>query len=112
MLSNKQARGAFGEVQLNDLVQNALPPQAYEFQSTLSTGARVDCLLNLPNPPGSIAIDAKFPLESYSALRAVPAGDAAGTASRPARLPAGDPQAHRRHPRQIHRSPARPPNWR
>ena len=77
VLSNKQARGAFGEVQLNDLVQNALPPQAYEFQSTLSTGARVDCLLHLPNPPGSIGIDAKFPLESYSALRAVAAGDSA-----------------------------------
>jgi DNA recombination protein RmuC len=75
VLSNKQARGAFGEVQLNDLVSSALPPQAYEFQSTLSSGARVDCLLHLPNPPGSIAIDAKFPLESYSALRAVPAGD-------------------------------------
>ena len=58
VLSNKQARGAFGEVQLNDLVQNALPPQAYEFQSTLSSGARVDCLLHLPNPPGSIGIDA------------------------------------------------------
>ncbi len=76
VLSNKQARGAFGEVQLNDLVQSALPPQAYEFQCTLSSGVRVDCLLKLPNPPGSIAIDAKFPLESYSALRAVPAGDA------------------------------------
>jgi DNA recombination protein RmuC len=75
VLSNKQARGAFGEVQLNDLVQSALPPQAYEFQFTLSSGARADCLLHLPNPPGSIAIDAKFPLESYSALRAVPAGD-------------------------------------
>ena len=75
MLSNKQARGAFGEVQLNDLVQSALPPQAYEFQYTLSSGVRADCLLRLPNPPGSIAIDAKFPLESYSALRAVPAGD-------------------------------------
>src|SRR5476651_117646 len=78
VLSNKQARGAFGEVQLNDLVQNALPPSAYEFQSTLSTGSRVDCLLKLPNPPGSIAIDAKFPLESYRLLRAVEAGDAAG----------------------------------
>ena len=75
VLSNKQARGAFGEVQLNDLVSSALPPSAYEFQSTLSSGVRVDCLLHLPNPPGSIAIDAKFPLESYSALRAVPAGD-------------------------------------
>jgi len=77
VLSNKQARGAFGEVQLNDLVQSALPPSAYSFQSTLSTGVRVDCLLMLPNPPGSIGIDAKFPLESYSALRAVAAGDGA-----------------------------------
>jgi DNA recombination protein RmuC len=75
ILSNKQARGAFGEVQLNDLVQSALPPSAYDFQSTLSTGARVDCLLKLPNPPGSIAIDAKFPLESYHLLRAVQPGD-------------------------------------
>ena len=76
ILTNKQARGAFGEVQLNDLVSNALPPSAYALQFTLSTGARADCLLKLPNPPGSIAIDAKFPLESYHALRAVGAGDA------------------------------------
>ena len=81
VLSNKQARGAFGEVQLNDLVQNALPPSAYEFQFTLSTGSRVDCLLRLPNPPGSIAIDAKFPLESYHMLRAVAAGDAPALAA-------------------------------
>src|SRR5215831_10337532 len=80
ILTNKQARGAFGEVQLNDLVISALPPSAYEFQSTLSTGARVDCLLKLPNPPGPIAIDAKFPLESYQLLRGVAAGDAQGLA--------------------------------
>ena len=77
VLSNKQARGAFGEVQLGDLVQTALPPHAYEFQCTLHSGVRVDCLLRLPNPPGPIAIDAKFPLESYNALRAAAAGDTA-----------------------------------
>ena len=81
ILSNKQARGAFGEVQLNDLVQSALPPSAYEFQCSLGNGARVDCLLRLPNPPGSIAIDAKFPLESYRLLRAVMPGDAQGLAA-------------------------------
>lgn len=81
ILTNKQARGAFGEVQLNDLVSNALPPSAYELQCTLSTGARVDCLLKLPNPPGPIAIDAKFPLESYHMLRAVLAGDAPALAA-------------------------------
>lgn len=68
ILSNKQARGAFGEVQLNDLVASILPPSAFQFQATLSNGKRVDCLLNLPNPPGYIAVDAKFPLESYRAL--------------------------------------------
>ena len=81
ILSNKQARGAFGEVQLNDLVQSALPPSAYEFQSSLGNGARVDCLLRLPNPPGSIAIDAKFPLESYRLLRAVSPGYTQGLTS-------------------------------
>jgi DNA recombination protein RmuC len=69
VLSNKQARGAFGETQLADQVRNALPPSAYAFQVTLSNGARADCLLTLPNPPGCIAIDSKFPLESYHALR-------------------------------------------
>jgi DNA recombination protein RmuC len=69
ILSNKQARGAFGEVQMQDLVRSALPPSAYSFQATLASGVRADCLLLLPNPPGSIALDAKFPLESYRALR-------------------------------------------
>ena len=69
VLSNKQARGAFGEIQLNDLVTSILPPSAYDFQVVLSNTKRADCILKLPNPPGSIVIDAKFPLESYHALR-------------------------------------------
>lgn len=69
ILSNKQARGAFGEIQLNDIVSTMLPPSAYKFQAPLGDGRRVDCLLDLPNPPGAIAIDAKFPLESFHALR-------------------------------------------
>lgn len=69
ILANRQARGAFGEVQLQDIVTNALPPSAYAFQATLKTGSRADCLIHLPNPPGSIAIDAKFPLDAYHALR-------------------------------------------
>lgn len=68
ILSNKQARGAFGEVQLENLVKDALPPGVYGFQETLSNGRRADCVLHLPNPPGSIVIDSKFPLESYRAL--------------------------------------------
>jgi DNA recombination protein RmuC len=69
VLSNKQARGAFGEIQLQDIVQSALPAAHYEFQAALGDGKRVDCLLKLPNPPGPIAVDAKFPLEAYRALR-------------------------------------------
>ncbi len=68
--SNKQARGAFGEVQMGDIVASILPPSAYSLQVTLSNGKRADCLIHLPNPPGPIAIDSKFPLESYEALRA------------------------------------------
>lgn len=68
ILSNKQARGAFGEIQLNDLVSGILPPNAYEFQASLENGRRADCLIKLPNPPGSIVVDAKFPLESYHRL--------------------------------------------
>ncbi len=69
ILANKQARGAFGEIQLNDLVSSALPPSAYDFQATLENGRRADCLIRLPNPPGPIVVDAKFPLESYHLIR-------------------------------------------
>ncbi len=69
ILSNKQTRGAFGEIQLHDIVQKALPKDAYTMQATLGNGKRADCLIHLPNPPGPIVIDAKFPLEAYEAIR-------------------------------------------
>ncbi|UAB88524.1 DNA recombination protein RmuC [Ruegeria sp. SCSIO 43209] len=68
ILSNKQTRGAFGEIQLNDIVSKALPSDSFQLQATLSNGRRADCLINLPNPPGPIVIDSKFPLEAYEAL--------------------------------------------
>jgi DNA recombination protein RmuC len=69
ILSNKQTRGAFGEIQLHDIVQKALPADAFTMQATLSNGRRADCLIHLPHPPGPIVVDAKFPLEAYEALR-------------------------------------------
>ncbi len=69
ILSNKQTRGAFGEIQLRDIVGKALPNDSYAWQPTLSNGKRADCLIHLPNPPGPIVIDSKFPLEAYEALR-------------------------------------------
>ena len=69
ILSNKQTRGAFGEIQLRDIVSKALPNDSYALQHTLSNGKRADCLIHLPQPPGPIVIDSKFPLEAYEALR-------------------------------------------
>ncbi len=68
LLGDKRSRGAFGEVQLEHLVRNLLPEQVIEFQATLSTGVRVDCLLDLPAPTGKVAVDAKFPLENYQRM--------------------------------------------
>ena len=65
ILGDKRSRGAFGEVQLEALVRNSLPPDAYAFQHTLKSGARVDCVLILPEPTGSVCVDSKFPLENY-----------------------------------------------
>jgi len=65
LLGDKRSRGAFGEVQLEGLVRNILPPSAYALQHTLPNGARVDCALFLPEPTGTVAVDSKFPLENY-----------------------------------------------
>ena len=69
ILANKTDRGAFGEVQLENLVRTVLPPNAYDFQVQLSNGKRADCVLKLPNPPGNIVIDSKFPLEAWHHLQ-------------------------------------------
>ena len=68
LLSNKQARGAFGEKQMQDLIENYLPPNAYTFQATLSNGKRADALIHLPNNQGDVAVDAKFPMEAWRRL--------------------------------------------
>ena len=65
LLGDKRSRGAFGEVQLEALIRNILPPSAYAFQYTLSNGSRADCMLKLPEPTGNVAVDSKFPLENY-----------------------------------------------
>ena len=65
LLGDKKSRGAFGEVQLEALVRNVLPPAAFEFQYTLANGTRADCVLRLPPPTGMVAVDSKFPLENY-----------------------------------------------
>lgn len=68
LMGNKQARGTFGERQLEDLVSDIMPPETYAFQSVMETGVRPDCIIRLPYPPGDMIIDSKFPLESYSRM--------------------------------------------
>ncbi|MBQ8294312.1 MAG: DNA recombination protein RmuC [Alphaproteobacteria bacterium] len=68
LMGNKQARGTFGERQLEDLVADIMPPESYAFQSVLETGVRPDCIIRLPYPPGDMIIDSKFPLESYNRM--------------------------------------------
>jgi DNA recombination protein RmuC len=69
ILSNKQARGAFGQMRMETIIQDGLPKGAYTFQATLSNGKRPDCVLHLPNTSAGVVIDAKFPLEGFEAFR-------------------------------------------
>ncbi|MBB2972229.1 DNA recombination protein RmuC [Mesorhizobium sp. RMAD-H1] len=69
ILANKQTRGAFGQSRMEAIIADGLPQGAYEFQATLSNGNRPDCLVRMPNGMPSLVIDAKFPLEAWSAIR-------------------------------------------
>ena len=75
LLGDKRSRGAFGEIQLEGLVRNILPPSAYEFQYSLSNNNRADCVLKLPAPTGMVAVDSKFPMENYHRMFEAEAGD-------------------------------------
>jgi DNA recombination protein RmuC len=70
ILANKQARGAFGQGRMEAIVRDALPAGAYDFQFTLTNRARPDCVIRLPGDTRLLAVDAKFPLEAFSLLRA------------------------------------------
>ena len=69
ILANKQARGAFGQGRMEAIVRDGLPTGAYEFQAQLSNGTRPDCVVRLPSTDLVMVIDAKFPLEAFSALK-------------------------------------------
>lgn len=76
VLADKRSRGAFGEVQLAQLVRNVMPENSFSLQHTLSNGNRVDCMLFLPQPTGNIAIDSKFPLETFRHMANIHLGEA------------------------------------
>lgn len=68
ILSNKQARGAFGQAQMEDIVRDMLPADYFKFEATLSNGKRVDCLITLPGSQGHIGVDSKYPHEGFVRL--------------------------------------------
>ncbi len=68
VLTDKRSRGAFGEVQMAGLISNVMPEGSYALQHSLSNGKRVDCMMFLPDPTGHIAIDSKFPLDSFQKM--------------------------------------------
>jgi len=69
ILSNKQARGAYGQGHMEALIRDALPQGSYEFQATLSNRKRPDCLIRLPGTNTAIVIDSKFPLEAFELFK-------------------------------------------
>jgi DNA recombination protein RmuC len=76
ILSNKQTRGAFGQGRMEAIVRDGLPANSFAFQARLSNGTRPDCLISLPGDPRGLVVDAKFPLEAFSALKAAATDDA------------------------------------
>jgi DNA recombination protein RmuC len=74
VLDDKRSRGAFGEVQLYQLIRNVLPEKSYQQQYTLKNNKRCDLILFLPEPSGNIVIDAKFPLETFRRIAECPPG--------------------------------------
>lgn len=89
ILSNKPARGAFGQGRMEAILKDALPPSGVTFQAQLSTGVRPDALVRLPGDPRGLAVDAKFPLEGFERLRLAETPDAAKAAEAKVRADVG-----------------------
>ena len=71
VLTDKSARGAYGEIQLNQILSSIFgdkKDKIYQTQYTFSNGKRSDAVLFAPEPLGTVAIDSKFPLENYRNL--------------------------------------------
>src|ERR1700733_1338321 len=88
VLTNKQSRGAFGQGQMEAIIQDRLPKGSYEFQYSLSNHSRPDCCVFLADKR-PLVIDAKFPLEAVTAYRDAKADDERKLASQRLRIDVG-----------------------
>lgn len=70
LLTDKKARGTFGEVQLYQLLTAVFGNNTmlYERQKMLSNKALADAVVYAPEPLNMIAIDSKFPLDNYKRM--------------------------------------------
>lgn len=67
ILGGTKSRGSFGEVALERLLEDCLPPSQYEMQSRFRSGETADAVLKLRDGK-KMAIDSKFPLDAYLRL--------------------------------------------
>ena len=81
VLANKQQRGAFGQGRMEMIIQDGLAKGSYEFQFTLSNRMRPDCAIFLPDQR-PLVIDAKFPLEAFTAFREAQTDEARSAAAK------------------------------
>jgi len=66
ILGNQKQRGIFGEIQLENLLSNVLPPEIFKMQYSFKSGEIVDAIIMVNE--NIIPIDAKFSLDNYNRM--------------------------------------------
>ena len=66
ILGNQKQRGIFGEIQLENLLSNVLPPEIFQMQYSFKNGEIVDAIIKVND--NIIPIDAKFSLDNYNRM--------------------------------------------